>query len=164
MLINVKEFGSFKNNAYLCIQIITNKQSKQIRTMCLQTSQINPKVVDKEITCYKVLRKEEHKEVFIPIHYTYHSVFYNTSEAWTLNEVCTSQLVFIRRTGQVYNAFHSFKHLVDAKKTAKRYNDCVVAKCVIPEYARYYEGHNTMMDITEGYASDKLKVVEILKN
>jgi hypothetical protein len=130
--------------------------------MCLRTFQTTPKVADKDITCYKFFRKKEHKE-FIPSRYTYHSVFFNTNEPWTLNEAYTTFLYCIEETGLVYNAFHSFKKLTDAQEEAKRYLDVVVAKCVIPEKARYYEGVNISMGSTDGYASDKIKIVEIIE-
>lgn len=130
--------------------------------MCLRTFQTTPKVADKDITCYKFLRKKEHKE-FIPSRYTYHSVFFNTNEPWTLNEAYTTFLYCIEETGLVYNAFHSFKKLTDAQEEAKRYLDVVVAKCIIPENARYYEGANLSMSLTDGYASDKIKIVEIIE-
>jgi hypothetical protein len=130
--------------------------------MCLRTFQTTPKVADKDITCYKFFRKKEHKE-FIPSRYTYHSVFFNTNEPWTLNEAYTTFLYCIEETGLVYNAFHSFKKLTDAQKEAKCFPDVVVAKCIIPENARYYEGNNMSMSLTDGYASDKIKIVEIIE-
>jgi hypothetical protein len=131
--------------------------------MCLITFQSTPKVADKDIICYKFLRKEEHKEVSIPTYYTYHSIFFKQNEIWPLNEVCTSRLIYDREKGLVRDAFHSFKKLTDAQKEAKHYLDVVVAKCIIPENARYYEGANLSMSLTDGYASDKIKIVEIIE-
>jgi len=140
--------------------------------MCLYTKQTTPKVANKDITCYKILRKKEHKE-FTPTHYTYHSIIFKQYELWPLNEVCTSRLIYDRETGKVHDAFHSFKKLTDAQKEAKCFPDAVlakfimpdtvVAKCVIPENARYYEGVNISMGATDGYASDKIKIVEIIE-
>ena len=140
--------------------------------MCLRTFQSTPKVADKDIICYKILRKKEHKE-FIPTDYTYHSIFFKQNELWPLNKVCTSRLIYDRETGNVHDAFHSFKKLTDAQMEAKCFPDVViakflmpdtvVAKCIIPENARYYEGVNASMGATDGYASDKIKIVEIIE-
>lgn len=80
-----------------------------------------------------------------------------------MNEVCTSRLIYDREKGLVRDAFHSFKKLTDAQKEAKCYLDVVVAKCIIPENARYYEGVNISMGATDGYASDKIKIMEIIE-
>jgi hypothetical protein len=67
---------------------------------------------------------------------------------------------FIGSFAYIDIGIHSYKHLKDAKRIAKKYNNKsephYVIECIIPKDAEYYEGQ-TMCK--EGYVSNRIKLI-----
>ena len=133
--------------------------------MCLQgAKQIKQK---KELVCYKLLRKEG--ELYTsPFKYkewikdkTYTASF--DAEVYLTNIICEDGAI---RSG----AFHSFKKRKDAVDYSRVIywippSELCVARCIIPENNGYlYKGGVEVYStdgMLEGYASEKLKIVDI---
>ena len=58
-------------------------------------------------------------------------------------------------------AFHTFKRLKDAQEYSKHWDGSLtIVKCIIPAGSEYFDGWFDF--VTKGYASSKLKLVEII--
>lgn len=128
--------------------------------MCLQTNSLFSESVKEDIVCYKVFDVVDGK-LTSPFYYDI---------PWELGKEFTDprfNMTAINRGSALFSvkcAFHSFKKLVDAQRFSKRWNDVgdihPVVKCIIPAGSEYYDGW--FDDVTQAYASNKLKLVEII--
>lgn len=60
-------------------------------------------------------------------------------------------------------AYHSYQNIADIPVEFLLYSDFVVCKCIIPKSSKYvYSGYNNENENSKGYASQKLKPVEIV--
>ena len=119
--------------------------------MCLRTEQLEPTIVNKDITCYKVISKDM-------------SSLYHNDFKWKFGKVYTSWVEAINDTEghnkEIYQAFHSYKTLEDLKKayfSATR--PCLTVKCTIPKGSTVYTGKH---DYLKGYASNQLIINEVI--
>ena len=119
--------------------------------MCLITKMAEPTITEKDITCYKVIRKDM-------------SSLYYDDFKWTFNKVYTTWIATFERTKNVdhaiYQAFHSYESLEDLKKEYYMATvPCLAVKCTIPSGSRLYKGmHNHI----KGYASNQLIINEVI--
>ena len=123
-----------------------------------------------EVTCYKLFITGDDGKLHSPIYF---------QTTWEIGETKTAE--FPKRSGNNLideyscissGAFHSFRYKEDAAEYYHSNIDLVpfyrirVAKCIIPEDNAYlYRGDVSMAYVgsaLDGYASQKLKVVEIL--
>ena len=132
--------------------------------MCLilQEKQ-EPMIAPADIECYKIIDLHEDG--------TYHAHVKNNF-VWELGKTLKSELTMEKTEGYPYpyitNGFHSYQTLKDAlsilHQAPVRFEELVVVKCVIPEGSCYYNGRvNNRLWGRRCYASDALKVVEVLK-
>ena len=124
--------------------------------MCLITDQLEPKVADKDIICYKMVTKSRIKGVYIS---EYRRFKYITEKLYTNNiDIKNSEIVFktISPLIGVYSIsdfmFHSYQ---SPYKYSLRADTLV--KCIIPKGAYYYEGY---FDDSPSYASSQIKILE----
>lgn len=145
--------------------------------MCLYTKQKEPKIAEKDITCYKVLkiwdseqdvesgRKRKSKKTVLK------SMFYSEF-TWNIGKHYRSRLVIEPRqatkccdnfNSHVDKAFHSYQTLESAKLASRNIflNSYVIVRCIIPKGAKYCEGMNCG-DSQDGYASNQIIMKEIL--
>lgn len=144
--------------------------------MCLYTTQKEPKIAEKDITCYKVLeicnpewnlessrKRKSEKPVLMSY---FHSDF-----KWNMDKRYRSKLVIIQRhivtcfdskNYLVSNAFHSYQTLDTAKSFCKSslILPGVIVRCIIPKGAKYCEGMHS--DGSDGYASNQIIMKEIV--
>ena len=128
--------------------------------MCLQTNSLFSESVKEDIVCYKVFEVVDGK-LTSPF-------FYDIP--WELGKEFTDprfNMTAINRGSALFtvkHAFHTFKRLEDAQKYSKGWSGVwgthTVVKCIIPAGSEYYDGW--FDDITQAYASSKLKLVEII--
>ena len=126
--------------------------------MCLSTKQKKPTVTRKDITCYKILRKDMT------------SYFHN--HKWELGKLYETEMedsldgmYHVNGTYYVHTVnwgFHSYKSL-DYVNTEYCLcsQPCVIVECTIPKGAKVYRGTHRMV---AGYTSNQLivnKLVEI---
>lgn len=120
--------------------------------MCLYTTQNGPAVAAKDITCYKVIRKDMT------------SLYYNDFK-WEFGKMYTSWIEVVDdikgcNFTVIYQALHSYKTLKDLKKAYyTAVVPCLTVKCTIPSGSRVYKGKH---DSIEGYASNQLIVNEVI--
>ena len=134
--------------------------------MCLQKAkQIKQKG---EVVCYKVLAKKDSADST-----AYYSPF--MGQLWEKDKTYTAYSAFsntgiINDDGAIRSgAFHTFKKRKDVVEYSRSIywvhpSDLCIARCVIPEDNGYlYKGQvEYYSNITlEGYASEKLKIVDI---
>ena len=125
--------------------------------MCLQTNSLFSESVKEDIVCYKVFDVVDGK-LKSPFYYDI---------PWELGKEFTDprfNMTAINRGSALFSvkcAFHSFKSLVDAQKFSQHWGGrLTIVKCIIPAGSEYYDGW--FDDITQAYASNKLKLVEII--
>lgn len=127
--------------------------------MCLITTQLKPKIADKDIICYKMVTKSRIKGVYRA---EYQSFEYIIRRLYTndININCIG--VMLHTEHRKYTStdihyisnfmFHSYKlpyqHSIYAN---------TLVKCIIPKGAYYFEGrHNGVL----GYTSSQIKILE----
>ena len=119
--------------------------------MCLITSQTKPLIADKDITCYKLLKKGMH------------SCCYDFT--WELGQLYHSRIEVeyspYEHSTVIQNAFHTYA-FCDTVKRAYCSSACasMIVKCTIPKGAEYYCGMHTGDDY--GFASNQLIINEIM--
>jgi hypothetical protein len=122
-----------------------------------------PMIAPADIECYKIVDLHEDG--------TYHAHVKNNF-VWELGKTLKSELTMKEEERYPYpyitNGFHSYQTLKDAlsilHQAPVRFEELVVVKCVIPQGSRYYNGRvNNRLWGRRCYASDALKVVEVLK-
>lgn len=119
--------------------------------MILNSSLQTYQIAKEDITCYKHLVVSPNGE--------YRSCYYK--HTWKPNVIYTSPLT--KHQTYVYEGFHSYQTLKEAEDVWNKYMPVGTAlvKCVIPKGACYYTGD--YYERGDTYASDKLKMVEVIK-
>ena len=114
----------------------------------------------KDIVCYKVLRIDNDSVMFSP---------YYAAKSWKLGRTETLRRNAPDRTvdeNGIYKihggAYHSYVNVNEIEKSYFLHSRYAVCKCIIPKNSKYvYKGISS--NGTQGYASQKLKPIEILK-
>jgi hypothetical protein len=116
--------------------------------MCLKVTDIQKKIADKDIECYKILSVCEYVIVspFQEFHYK-------------LGKLYETKLGEIKE-GDIYEGFHSCS-TIDGAVIYQTINSERIFKCIIPQGATYYEGKSMFFGcFIEGYVSDKIIIKE----
>ena len=131
--------------------------------MCLYTKQVEPKIAEKDIICYKFYRRCN--EILVSPYQGFIApevgIVTNTKlgESHKLegNAFYIHKFYNIRRVDE---GFHSFKILEEIKHKINGYRnlDLVIFKCIIPRGSSYYEGR---FDRYKSYCSNSIKLVEV---
>lgn len=119
--------------------------------MCLKTSQTRPLIADKDITCYKLLKKGMH------------SCCYDFT--WELGQLYHSRIEVeyspYEHSTVIQKAFHTYAFCDTVKRAyCSSACACMIVKCTIPKGAEYYCGMHTGNDY--GFASNQLIINEIM--
>lgn len=118
--------------------------------MCLITKMTEPTIADKDIICYKVIRKDM-------------SSLLHPEFEWDFGWIYTSQLRAVERTDNanaIYHGLHSYKTLEDLKKAYYMATvPCLAVECTIPKGSAFYKGRHSDL---EGYASEQLMIDEVI--
>lgn len=123
--------------------------------MCLFLNHLIPKIADKDIICYKYVKRTKVKGVYKAsiqrFEYIIRRLYTNNININCIGAILHTEY---RRYGIHYISnfmFHSYKLPV--------YTNTLV-KCIIPKGAYYFEGsHNGIW----GYASSQIKILEEIK-
>ena len=109
-----------------------------------------PKIADKDIICYKVIRKNM-------------SSIYHDDFKWEFGKMYYSWIEVVDEidySNAIYQAFHSYETLEGLKLSYFRTTiPCLTVKCTIPKGSKIYKGRHG--DI-EGYASNQLIINEVI--
>lgn len=138
--------------------------------MCLITKMTEPKIAEKDITCYKVLkiynpewevesgRKRKSNKTIL-------KSYYNPKFKWNIDKRYRSRLVIeprhLTNNYSVTKAFHSYQTLESAKSFCKSslIHPGVIVRCIIPKGAKYCAGE---YGNEHGYASNRMIMKEII--
>ena len=128
--------------------------------MCLITAQLEPKIADKDIICYKMVTKYRIKGVYLS---EYQSFEYIIGRLYTNNiDVKHSEALLqtiYRKDTSLTGTYSISDFMFHSYQSPYKYSiraDTIV-KCVIPKGAYYFEGkHNCCW----GYASSQIKILE----
>ena len=125
--------------------------------MCLFINQLEPKIADKDIVCYKLVKRTEIKGVYksnyLRFEYIIRQLYINYFDIKYVD------MLIIRR----YNLFaiengmfHSYANYLSAITVLP---NRVTLKCIIPKGAYYFEGY---FGNYPSYASSQIKILEEL--
>ena len=136
--------------------------------MCLYTTQKEPKMAEKDITCYKVLKiynPEWEGESGRKDKKTVLQSYYNPKFKWNVDKHYRSRLVIeprhLTNNYSVNKAFHAYQTLESAKSFCKSslLHPGVIVRCIIPKGAKYCVGQYGNED---AYASNRMIMKEII--
>lgn len=124
--------------------------------MCLITTQLKPKIADKDIICYKIVKKSKVKGVYKSgiqrFEYIIRQLYINHINIKYIN-------IYIKKYYNIFTIgvgmFHSYANYLLTKLALS--SDYITLKCIIPKGSYYFEGrHNGIL----GYTSSQIKILE----
>lgn len=125
--------------------------------MCLFTDQLEPKIADKDIVCYKFVERTKtkgvYKSVFKGFEYVIRQLYPNNINIKDVDNIIHFCLDLPRIYYIEEGMFHSYINTSDSLKSDSQY---AMLKCIIPKGAYYYEDTN----ISSCYASSQIKILE----
>ena len=125
--------------------------------MCLDINHLKPKIADKDIVCYKLVKRTKIKGVYKS---NIQRFEYISRQLYTnYFDIKYVDMLIKRR----YNLsaieegmFHSYEnHLYPV--ILSPLSNCALLKCIIPKGAYYFEG---IFDYSPSYASSQIKILE----
>ena len=124
--------------------------------MCLVTTQLEPKIADKDIICYKLVKRTKIKGVYKS---SFQGFEYIIRQLYTNNIKIEFSYKLKRETAIGYfieeGMFHSYAS--NLYPILSPLPHCALLKCIIPKGAYYYEGY---IDDSPSYASSQIKILE----
>ena len=131
--------------------------------MCLFINQLEPKIADEDIVCYKLVRRTKikgiYKSSFQGFEYIIRQLYTNNIDIRFVNKIIknlspayTSLCIYIIEEGM----FHSYASCL-YPVTLSPLPWCALLKCIIPKGAYYFEGY---FDESPSYASSQIKILE----
>lgn len=118
--------------------------------------QKEPKIAEKDITCYKIIRKNMTSLIYGgEITWDFGKVYKTTMKS-TEVETRISEKIRIVKQG-----FHSYKSHEDVKEGYSQVVGipCIIVECTIPKGALYYDGYHYKED---GFTSNQLIVNKVI--
>ena len=129
--------------------------------MCLYVNHLEPKIADKDIICYKHVKRTKIKGVYVSSIKRFEYVIRQSYTNYT-NIKCTPAII---KHIQVANysflnyieegMFHSYVHWLPTMSIIS--SNYVVLKCIIPKGAYYFKGYSKSIPC---YASSQIKILE----
>ena len=137
-------------------------QIKIRNIMCLVTTQLEPKIADKDIICYKLVKRTKikgiYKSSFQGFEYIIRQLYTNNLDIRFVDKIIknldttrSGLCLYIIEEGM----FHSY-----ASKSSPILSPLpwwALLKCIIPKGAYYFEGY---FDDSPSYASSQIKILE----
>ena len=127
--------------------------------MCLVTTQLEPKIADKDIVCYKLVKRTKikgiYKSNFQRFEYVIRQLYTNNLDIRFVNK--NIKRYFYTGFYKIEEGmFHSYvSHLYPV--ILSPLPNCALLKCIIPKGAYYYEGY---FGDSLSYASSQIKILE----
>ena len=126
--------------------------------MCLVTIQLEPKIADKDIVCYKLVKRTKikgiYKSSFQGFEYVIRQLYTNNLDIRFANKSIKRSFYkcfYIIEEGM----FHSYASNLYPILSPLPW--CALLKCIIPKGAYYFEGY---FDDSPSYASSQIKILE----
>ena len=131
--------------------------------MCLLINQLEPKIADKDIVCYKIVEKTKIKGIytsyFQEFEYIIRQLYTNNLDIRFVDKIIknldttrSGLCLYIIEEGM----FHSYASYLYPVILSPLPNGALL-KCIIPKGAYYYEGY---FDDSPSYASSQIKILE----
>lgn len=124
--------------------------------MCLFINQLEPKIADKDIICYKIVKKSKVKGVYKSgiqrFEYIIRQLYTNHINIKYIN-------IYIKEYYNIFTIgvgmFHSYANYLPTKLALS--SDYITLKCIIPKGSYYFEGYLNNLSL---YASSQIKILE----
>ena len=124
--------------------------------MCLILTQLKPKIADKDIICYKIVKKSKVKGVYKSgiqrFEYIIRQLYTNHINIKYIN-------IYIKKYYNIFTIgvgmFHSYANYLPTKLALS--SDYITLKCIIPKESYYFEGYSNNLLL---YASSQIKILE----
>ena len=125
--------------------------------MCLVTAQLKPKIADKDIICYKLVKKTKikgiYKSSFQEFEYIIRQLYTNNIKIEFSYKLIKPETIFGYFIEE--SMFHSYASNLYPILSPLPW--CALLKCIIPKGAYYFEGY---FDDSPSYASSQIKILE----
>ena len=130
--------------------------------MCLVINQLEPKIADKDIVCYKLVKRTKikgvYKSSFQGFEYIIRQLYTNNLDIRFVDKIIKnlypsypSSCIYVIEEGM----FHSYAS--NLYPILSPLPNCALLKCIIPKGAYYFEGY---FDDSPSYASSQIKILE----
>ena len=124
--------------------------------MCLILTQLEPKIADKNIICYKIVKKSKVKGIYKSgiqgFEYIIRQLYTNHINIKYIN-------IYIKKYYNIFTIgvgmFHSYANYLPTKLAPS--SDYITLKCIIPKGSYYFEGYSNNLLL---YASSQIKILE----
>ena len=137
--------------------------------MCLIIPELNRKVADKDIVCYKILHKPKGYKT---LHAIFQGTMFNIGKRYKTPDdgypVYETGCCAFKYGNKFYiekGCFHSFKTIQGARGYLKKADfykpEYPIVKCLIPTGSEYFCGK--FDDYYQSYASREIELVEVVK-
>ena len=125
--------------------------------MCLVIKQLEPKIADKDIICYKFVKRTKikgiYKSSFQGFEYIIRQLYTNNIKIEFSYKLIKSEPIFGWFIEE--GMFHSYASNLYPILSPLPW--CALLKCIIPKGAYYFEGY---FDDSPSYASSQIKILE----
>ena len=133
--------------------------------MCLRLDYSEPKIADKDIVCYKLVKRTKikgiYKSNFQRFEYVIRQLYTNNLDIRFADKVIKNLCLSHPHLG-IYaieeGMFHSYTNYMPFELFTSL--DETILKCIIPKGAYYYEGY---FNYYTSYASSQIKILEEIK-
>ena len=133
--------------------------------MCLYVTHLEPKIADKDIVCYKLVKRTKikgiYKSSFQRFEYIIRRLYTNNINIRFVNKIvktwCLTYPYLMYSIDE--GMFHSYKSRL-CPVILSPLPSCALLKCIIPKGAYYFEGY---FDNSPSYASSQIKILEEIK-
>ena len=128
--------------------------------MCLFTYFLKPKIADKDIVCYKLVKRTKikgiYKSNFQRFEYIIRQLYTNNIKIEFSYKLIKPETIFGYFIEE--GMFHSYASNLYPILSPLPW--CALLKCIIPKGAYYFEGY---FDNSPSYASSQIKILEEIK-
>ena len=130
--------------------------------MCLFLNHLIPKIADKDIVCYKLVKRTKikgiYKSSFQGFEYIIRRLYTNNINIRFVNKIvktwCLTYPYLMYSIDE--GMFHSYESRL-CPVILSPLPSCALLKCIIPKGAYYFEGY---FDDSPSYASSQIKILE----
>ena len=129
--------------------------------MCLVIKQLEPKIADKDIICYKLVKRTKikgvYKSSFQEFEYVIRQLYINNFDIkFSYFLIKHTSIIDSPITYTEEGMFHSYASCL-YPVTLSPLPWCALLKCIIPKGAYHFEGY---FDDSPSYASSQIKILE----